>query len=57
MDDEPFIIAAMMEEEEKLPFPHDTYRQFQNKQTAGGSIIKWIVIGVIIIIIFLLIRS
>jgi hypothetical protein len=66
MDEEPFIIAAMMAEEEKrrldrrfaeekLPFPRDTYRQFQNKQTFGRSTIKWIVIGVLLIIVFLLI--
>ena len=43
--------------EQKIPFPHDTYWQFQSKQTDGGSTIKWIVFGVIVIIVHLLIRS
>jgi hypothetical protein len=65
MDEEPIIIAAMMTEQEKHRQGkkaiegniNNSYQQFPYNQPAGESIIGWIVIGVIVIILYLLIRS
>lgn len=64
MDEEPFVIAAMMAEEEKRrqekivnDRKDNTYQPFRYEQPSGGSIIGWILIGIIVIIVFLLIGN
>jgi len=68
MDAEPFVIAACMVNKEKnrqenkaadrnLPSPYDRCQKFRHEQPAGGSMLPWIIIGVIDILVFLLIRN
>lgn len=68
MDEEPFIIAGWMAEEErrrlekkaaneKMPLLDNTYQQSRYDQPAGSSRIGWIVVAIVIIIIYLIFRN
>jgi hypothetical protein len=68
MDEDPFIIAAWMAEEERLRLQKkaaerrqqkllDSYQPFQYDQRPNRSIGKWVILGAVIIIIYLLTRN
>ena len=67
MDEEPFIIATMMAEEERRHLEkkaaeeqrsplHNTYQPFQYNQPASRARVGWIIIGIIIVVIYLIFR-
>ncbi len=64
MDEEPFIIAAMMAGEEKRRLEKKAaekkdfmYLQSSYDQPEGSSRIGWIILGIIIIVIYLIFRN
>jgi hypothetical protein len=69
MDEDPFIIAAWMAEEERLRLEKkaaerrqqqkllDSYQPLQYDQRPNRSIGKWFILGAVIIVIYLLSRN
>ena len=69
MDEDPFIIAAWMDEEERLRLEKkaderrqqqkllDSYQPLQYDQRPNRSIGKWLILGAVIIVIYLLSRN
>jgi hypothetical protein len=69
MDEEPYIIAAWMVEEERLRLEKkaaerrqqqkllDSYQPLQYDQRPNRSIGKWFILGAVIIVIYLLSRN
>ena len=68
MDEDPYIIAAWMAEEERLRQEKkaakereqkllDSYQPLQYDQRPNRSIGKWFILGAVIIVIYLLSRS
>ena len=68
MDEEPYIIAAWMAEEERLRQEKkaaerrqqkllDSYQPLQYDQRPNRSIGKWFILGTVIIVIYLLFRN
>jgi hypothetical protein len=68
MDEDPYIIAAWMAEEEKLRQEKkaakkreqkilDSYQPLQYDQRPNRSIGKWFILGAVIIVIYLLSRN
>ena len=69
MDEDPYIIAAWMAEEEKLRLEKkaaerrqqqkllDSYQPLQYDQRPSRSIGKWFILGAVIIVIYLLTRN
>jgi hypothetical protein len=68
MDEDPFIIAAWMAEEERLCLEKkatrrreqkllDSYQPLQYDQRPNRSIGKWFILGAVIIVIYLLFRT
>ena len=68
MDEDPFIIAAWMVEEDRLRLEKkaadrrqqkllESYQPFQYDQRPNRSIGKWFILGAVIIVIYLLFRN